>query len=147
MKKARWGFEWFGAPSNPTARCVTLRRFSFLILPYQPWPGNVYFRSPRAERIKLAKVFETSSQKSDIKFLLAPPTRTPSVRGKRRERRLVGGGQSERIQGSLSRTAVGQAGVEDLGPGPWSLRVCLTSPGLNNRAPLLFVGSKVVRYA
>lgn len=62
--------------------------------------------------------------------------------GKSRDRCSVGG-QREGNSG----TAVGRDGVEDLGPGPWSLRVCLTSPGLNNRAPLLFVGSKVVRYA
>lgn len=56
-------------------------------------------------------------------------------------------GRERGIRDSLSSTAVGQDEVEDFGPGPWSLRVCLTSPGLNNRAPLLFVGSKVVRYA
>lgn len=68
----------------------------------------------------------------------------PSVGRAWRWGRGVGGGDGK---GEPSLAQGGQSQDGRCLVGPWSLGVCLTSLGLNNRAPLLFVGSKVVRYA
>lgn len=62
---------------------------------------------------------------------------------------LEGLGRARGEEGPAFRVPrVGSAGRKAAGWGaPRSLGVCPASPGLNNRAPLLFVGSKVVRYA
>lgn len=80
-------------------------------------------------------------------FLPFPPTPCPSRPSLELRWALSRLGRAWGEKGEPSSAQGGQRQDGRRLLGPRSLGVCLTSPGLNNRAPLLFVGSKVVRYA
>lgn len=112
--------------------------------------------SPRVERIKSDKVCETSdkshapsSKKVNLflPFLLTLCPSRPVLELKWGPPGWAESGVGDGEKDEPSSAQGGQSQDRRLLVGPWSLGVCLTSPGLNNRAPLLFVGSKVVRYA
>lgn len=119
--------------------------------------------SPGVERMKSDQVCEPSHRgltPTPVYAKSLSPTTPPTPPPPRRSLRALA--EPRRALCGLARAWRGGGGRAFLGPGwaepggrrlgvgvGWgrSPRVCLTSPGLNNRAPLLFVGSKVVRYA